>query len=289
MVAQISSIDGTICIYTQSPTHVVVDLTGFYPFGSSFSAIQPARLLESRIGPEFTTVDSQFVGIGRRLGGVVTEVKVAGRGGVPADAKSVAINLTAINPTAGRLRHRVPVRRARSRLHRRSTSRAGAIVPNAAMVKVGVGGSVCVFSNVETDFVLDVNGYDAADSGGAVPRSDPRARDPSWPCVLPTTCWRAAACDRPTRCSNSRSAAELRVPTAIRAVVLNITVTEATGAGFVTVYPCSATRPVASTLNYGVGTTVANLAVATTTADGKVCIYTQRPTHLVVDLSGYHT
>ncbi|MEP7204209.1 MAG: hypothetical protein ABI894_16475 [Ilumatobacteraceae bacterium] len=79
------------------------------------------------------------------------------------------------------------------------------------------------------------------------------------------------------------------VPTAIRAVVLNITVTEATGTGFVTVYPCSATRPVASTLNYGVGTTVANLAVATTTADGKVCIYTQRPTHLVVDLSGYHT
>ena len=70
---------------------------------------------------------------------------------------------------------------------------------------------------------------------------------------------------------------------------MNITVTEPTAAGFVTVYPCDQTRPTASTLNYGVGTTVANLTVATTTKDGKVCIYTQRPTQLVVDLSGYHT
>ena len=81
----------------------------------------------------------------------------------------------------------------------------------------------------------------------------------------------------------------MAVPTAIRAAVLNVTVTEATGSGFVTVYPCNETRPVASTLNYVAGTTIANLAVATTTTDGKVCIYTQRPTHLVVDLSGYHT
>jgi len=71
--------------------------------------------------------------------------------------------------------------------------------------------------------------------------------------------------------------------------VLNITVTESTATGFVTVYPCDQSRPTASTLNFNVGTTVANLTVATTSKDGKVCIYTQRPTQLVVDLSGYHT
>jgi hypothetical protein len=79
------------------------------------------------------------------------------------------------------------------------------------------------------------------------------------------------------------------VPQAIRAAVLNITVTESTATGFVTVYPCDQSRPTASTLNFNVGTTVANLTVATTSKDGKVCIYTQRPTQLVVDLSGYHT
>jgi hypothetical protein len=81
----------------------------------------------------------------------------------------------------------------------------------------------------------------------------------------------------------------LGVPQAIRAAVLNITVTGSAGTGFVTVYPCGSPRPVASTLNYGSGATVANLAVATTSADGKVCIYTQRAVHLIVDLSGYHT
>ena len=287
VVAQISSIDGTICIYTQSPTHVVVDLTGFYPFGSSFSAIQPARLLESRIGPEFTTVDSQMVGIGRRLGGVVTEVKVAGRGGVPADVKSVAINLTAINPTAVGFATVFPCGELIP-LASTLNFTPGDIVPNAAMVKVGAGGSVCVYSNVETDFVLDVNGYDAA-------TAVVRFLDPTR--VLETRPGLRTA-DHMLEGGGLRAAdsvlelpigGRVAVPTAIRAVVLNITVTEATGVGFVTVYPCSATRPVASTLNYGVGTTVANLAVATTTADGKVCIYTQRPTHLVVDLSGYHT
>jgi hypothetical protein len=81
----------------------------------------------------------------------------------------------------------------------------------------------------------------------------------------------------------------LGVPQAIRAAVLNITVTESLGTGFVTVYPCGTPRPLASTLNYGRGNTVANLAVATTSPDGKVCIYTQRAVHLIVDLSGYHT
>ena len=40
----------------------------------------------------------------------------------------------------------------------------GAIVPNSAVVKVGSNGSICIFSNTETDVVLDVNGYDAAQS-----------------------------------------------------------------------------------------------------------------------------
>ena len=65
VVARIGS-NGAVCIYNQTATHVIVDLTGLYPTGSAFNAIQPARLLETRVGPEFTTVDGQSVGIGRR-------------------------------------------------------------------------------------------------------------------------------------------------------------------------------------------------------------------------------
>ena len=214
-------------------------------------------------------------------------MKVTGRGGVPATAKSVAVNLTAINPAAVGFATVFPCGEPVP-LASTLNFTAGSIVPNAAMVKVGAGGAVCVFSNVETDLVLDVNGYDAATA--VVRFLDPTRVLETRPGLRTADHLMEGGGLRP-----ADSVLELpiggrvAVPTAIRAVVLNITVTEATGAGFVTVYPCSATRPVASTLNYGVGTTIANLSVATTTTDGKVCIYTQRPTHLVVDLSGYHT
>ena len=77
---------------------------------------------------------------------------------------------------------------------------------------------------------------------------------------------------------------------AIRAAVLNITVTESLATGFVTVYPCDTPRPLASTLNYGHRQHRRQPGHRhDDRQDGKVCIYTQRPTHLIVDLSGYHT
>ena len=38
--------------------------------------------------------------------------------------------------------------------------------------------------------------------------------------------------------------------------------------------------------NHGTGAAIANLAVVPLDADGSFCIYTQVPTHLVVDLQG---
>lgn len=280
---------GAVCVYTQTPTHVIADLTGFYAFGASFSGVQPARLLDTRIGAEFTTIDGQLVGIGRRQAGVITEVKVAGRGGVPVDAAAVAVNVTAVGPAAIGF---LTVYPCGEQVPNASTVNfsAGAIVPNSAVVKVGLGGAICIYSNTETDLILDVNGYhDAA----AVVRFFQPTRvletrtDPS---LTTADGFFARSGLRP-----ADSVLELPiggrvgVPTAIRAAVLNVTVTEATEPGFVTVYPCGGPRPNASTLNYGRGTTVANLAIATTTRDGRVCIYTQTATHLVVDLSGYHT
>jgi hypothetical protein len=244
-------------------------------------------LLDTRIGPEFTTIDGLLAGQGRVVGGAVTVVRVTARGGVPIDATSVAVNVTAINPLlAGFLTvfpcgEEIPVA---STLN----FTPGSIVPNSAVVKVGANGAICIYSNTETDIVVDVNGYDAAQ---AVVRLFEPAR------VLETrpgflTADGLALLNGP-RPSDSvlelQIGGRLGVPTTIRAAVLNITVTQATGPGFVTVFPCGGTRPIASTLNYGQGSTVANLAVATTSKDGKVCIYTQTATHLIVDLSGYHT
>jgi hypothetical protein len=281
--------NGAVCVYTQTPVHVVVDITGYYAFGASFLGVQPARLLDTRVGPEFTTVDSQQLGIGRRPGGSITEVKVTGRGGVPTDASAVAVNLTAINPSIVGFATVFPCGEP---IPLASTLNfvAKAIVPNSAIVKVGAGGSVCVFSNVETDFVLDVNGYHEAKAVVQYVQPTRLLETRSGPGLTTADGQQAGAGVRPPASVLELTVGgRVGVPTAIKAAVLNITVTEATGPGYLTVYPCDAARPNASTLNYDRGTTVANLTIASTTKDGKVCIYTQTPAHVLVDLSGYHT
>lgn len=77
------------------------------------------------------------------------------------------------------------------------------------------------------------------------------------------------------------------VPDEVLAVALNVTVTDPTAPGFVTVWPCTAQMPTASNLNYVAGQTVANAVVSGTDFEGKVCFYSKSPAHLVVDVAGY--
>ncbi len=71
------------------------------------------------------------------------------------------------------------------------------------------------------------------------------------------------------------------------AVVLNVTVTEAQAAGFLTVYSCGTARPNASSLNYVAGSTVANAVIVKVGDSGQVCIFNQSATHLLADINGY--
>jgi hypothetical protein len=82
-------------------------------------------------------------------------------------------------------------------------------------------------------------------------------------------------------------AGRVGVPSDATAVVLNVTVTEATGAGFITAYPCGAAQPTASSLNYATGQTVANMVIAKIGVGGQVCLFNTNPTQLVVDVTGY--
>src|SRR4029077_6593056 len=76
------------------------------------------------------------------------------------------------------------------------------------------------------------------------------------------------------------------MPTGAEAVVLNVTVTDAQGPGYVTVYPCGGV-PNASNLNFGRGATIANMVIARIGPDGDVCIFESEAAHLVVDVNGY--
>ena len=62
----------------------------------------------------------------------------------------------------------------------------------------------------------------------------------------------------------------------VGAVVLNVTVTDAQGPGFVTVYPCGAVRPLASSLNFVAGQTVPNAVIAQGRVRVGRCVCTRR-------------
>ena len=73
--------------------------------------------------------------------------------------------------------------------------------------------------------------------------------------------------------------------TGVSAVSLNVTVTNATDEGYVTVFPCG-DRPEASNLNYRRGQTTPNAVIASLSSTGEVCFFSFAPVDLIADLNG---
>jgi Calcineurin-like phosphoesterase len=72
-------------------------------------------------------------------------------------------------------------------------------------------------------------------------------------------------------------------------VVLTVTLVNATGPGFVTVWPAGSSMPVVSNLNADQrGNTVANLASVMVPTSGEISLFTSGGGHLLVDVTGYY-
>src|SRR5665648_485821 len=76
----------------------------------------------------------------------------------------------------------------------------------------------------------------------------------------------------------------------VSAVVLNVTVTAPTRAGYLTVYGDGTTRPLASNLNFIPAQMVPNLVIAPVGTNGKVALYngSTGTVQLVADVAGYY-
>jgi hypothetical protein len=76
--------------------------------------------------------------------------------------------------------------------------------------------------------------------------------------------------------------------TGVSAVAVNLTVTSPTAEGYLTVFPSGASRPLASSINFTPGLTVANTVVAKLGADGSLSIYNVAgTTQVIVDIEGW--
>lgn len=80
------------------------------------------------------------------------------------------------------------------------------------------------------------------------------------------------------------------VPADATAVVANVTVTGATGAGWVAAYPADGQLPDASVINYSSGDDVANMITAKLSPTGALNLFNaQANAHLLVDVAGFLT
>ena len=236
------------------------------PSSDGFVPLVPARLLDTRPGQP--TIDCAFAGAGR-VGGTSVALTVANRGGVPADASAVVLNLTATDATTAGFVTAFPcgggIPLASNLNFVARETRA-----NAAIVEVGAGGAVCIFSNVPAHLIADVTGYFTASASfeplGPQRQYDSRNLSSS---ALP-----------------GGSVVSVGLPIGANdAAVLNVTVVGDAAAGYATVYPCDS-LPTASNVNFRGGEAAANLVVATTTASATTCIFISAAAHVIVDLLG---
>jgi hypothetical protein len=230
-------------------------------------------------------VDGQDQAFGRLAAGAVKQIQVTGRGGVPADAAAVLLNVTAVRPDAEGYFTVYPCDEPRP-LASNVNYFAGGIEPNAVLAKLSNTGSVCIYTFAESHLVVDVNGYVPAGSsvGPLTPARLADSREGN-----PTVDGRDEAFGRLA----AGAVAEIQVtgrggvPAGAAAVLLNVTAVRPDGEGYFTVHPCDEPRPLASNVNYFAGGIEPNAVLAKLSATGSVCIYTFAASHLVVDVNGY--
>lgn len=255
-----------------------------------FHRLTPQRLVDTREGRNATTSPI--------TAGCVLALRPAALADLPTEARAVSLNLTVTNPTVAGYATVYPCDRGLP-LASTINYRAGQTVANQVVVPLDGNGEVCVYSLQRADVVIDLLGW----FGGSASGAGSSAATP----VVPTG--ERFAPLTPARLADTRTglggtagplAAGADLPVSVlaaggvpagqqaTAVVLNVTATGTAANGYVTVYACGEGRPLASNLNPVVGLDVAAHVVAPVSADGRVCLYTLQPTHLVVDIMGWY-
>ncbi len=246
--------------------------------GSAYRPVTPLRLLDTR-----TQGGALTAGANRNL-------QVADTTRVPASATAVVVNVTATDTSsAGYLTvypTGLPVPLASNLNWER-----GQTVANLAVVPVGSGYSITIHNAAgSAEVLVDLQGYFAPVASGLgyyVPLTPARIADTRPQSGEPDA--------GRTLASNSSLGIQVAgmggVPAAgATAAVLNVTATDTSGAGFLSVYPAGLAWPGTSSLNWAAGGTVADRVIVPLGAGGKIAVYTNSgPAQVVVDVTGYFT
>jgi glucose/arabinose dehydrogenase/PKD repeat protein len=146
--------DGSIELYTQSGTHLLVDVVGYFtndqaPSAPSglFHSAGPGRVLDTRGGTTPTA-------------GQTVSAPVAGQFEVPVGtAAAVVANVTAVNALEPGYVTVWPSQQPMPETSNLNVADAGLTVPNHAMVQLGADGAISVFTAGSADLIVDIFGW----------------------------------------------------------------------------------------------------------------------------------
>jgi hypothetical protein len=278
-----AGLNGAFSVFATDPTHVVVDIDGYFvpAIGApnlAFYPVTPCRIADTR-NPTGT------LGAPSLAGGVPRTFPVPSSScGIPASAQAYALNMTVV-PTA-------PVGYlttwpAGSSQPIVSTLNAptGTVTSNAAIVPAGVNGAITVFATNATDLIVDINGYFAPPGLGSLDFYT------ATPCRVLDTRNAAGSLGGPIMgAGQARSfnvpSSTCGIPATAKAYSLNATVVPSASLQYLTLWG-SGSIPIVSTLNSFDGSVVANAALVTAGASGEVTAFTTNLSHLLLDINGY--
>jgi hypothetical protein len=245
---------GTACVYTSADAHIVVDLEGTFTAASGLVTRNPVRVLDTRNGSEPAALS-------------ISRVSLAAAG-APKGARAAVLNITAVAPAgAGYVSawacDRTPPPTSVLDYAPGQTVAALAVVPLAA------DGTFCLLTYAPAHLLADVAGFFGGSSSFAA-ASPRRLLD--------------------TRVTHRRLAPggviAVALPPATAAATVTVTAVDPAAPGYLTAYPCGTAPPLASTLNYGAGQTVSNLAIVGAGRGGALCVTSYAATDVLVDMAG---
>lgn len=259
-------------VLSMIPLGIGVERAEAAPVGASaFHGIDPVRILDTRKGVRPGAKSS-------------TVLAVAGVNGVPANASSVVMNVTAYQPDREGFITVHPWGEGLPNTSNVNMQDNRSIVPNLVTAKVGTWGNVVLYASVGTHLIVDVFGY-------YVPVST--SREGRFVAVAPQRLLDTRHTSRVAPDGRVTVPRPWTVPIDTEGMVFNVTAVNsgmrANGFAYWTALPAGEPLPDTSNLNImRAGQTIANQVIVKPSASG-VDFYSYAGGDIIVDFMGYYT
>ena len=270
--------NGSISVYVSDPTHLILDINGYFvPAGTvsalSFYPLTPCRIADTRNavassgGPiphgwQHSLLPRPFDRLQRSV-----------------DSSGLFVESHGCSPCSTRLPVNLAHRReSAARFHSQHFRHRG--YRKCRDCPCRDGGTVSAYASDDTDLVIDINGYFAPPNVGGL------SMYTVTPCRVLDTRQLTGSAPIFGQIAVNFAGIDCALPAAAQAYVVNATVVPQSPLGYLSIWPGSERQPLVSTLNASDEAITSNMAIVPSTS-GSINAFASSATHLVLDVSSY--